>query len=45
MAANDPHHFRGETVDDVDQTSSVLIAGIAIAGAAVSLLLIRLVIG
>ncbi len=43
-AANAPEHRRGQSVDSIDQTSSVTMLGLAAAGAAAaSLLLIAIV--
>lgn len=44
-AANAPAHRVGEDVNDVDQTSSVTLLGLAVAGAVVMLLLVRLLVG
>jgi hypothetical protein len=44
-AANQPVHRQGESVNTVDQLASPVLLGLAVAGAAVASLLIRLVIG
>jgi hypothetical protein len=41
-AANAPTHRAGKDVNEVDQVSSVTLLGLAVAGAAVSLLLVHL---
>ncbi|GJD90202.1 MULTISPECIES: hypothetical protein [Methylobacterium] len=41
-AANAPTHRVGEDVNEVDQLSSVTLLGLAVAGAVVMLLLVRL---
>jgi hypothetical protein len=44
-AANRPVHRVGEDVNTTDQLASPVLLGIAVAGASVACLLIRLVIG
>lgn len=39
MSAHDPRHHAGQSVDTVDQASSVHLLGLAIAGAAAVVLL------
>ena len=38
MAANDPHHLIGDTVDNRDQLSSIVLMGLAIAGGLAAIL-------
>ena len=44
-AANAPRHRLGQDVNVVDQVSSPVLLGLAVAGAVVALLLIRIVVG
>ncbi len=37
MSARDPVHRQGDTIDKVDQLSSVVLLGFALAGAAVAI--------
>lgn len=39
MSANDPHHRTGQSVDTVDQTSSMHLLGLALASAAAVVML------
>ncbi|WP_336488308.1 hypothetical protein [Methylobacterium nigriterrae] len=42
--ANAPVHRQGESVDTVDQLSSIVLMGLAIAGGVVAILLINLIV-
>ncbi|CAO4174302.1 MFS transporter [Methylorubrum aminovorans] len=45
MAATDPRHRIGQDVSTVDQLSSVVILGLAVAGGAAAIVLSLLLIG
>ncbi|MER2268636.1 hypothetical protein [Methylobacterium oxalidis] len=42
--ANQPHHRQGQDIDSVDQLSSIVLMGLAIAGGVVAILLIALLV-
>ena len=44
-AANQPIHRQGEDINTKDQLSSVVLLGLAVAGAAAAVLLISLLVG
>ena len=39
MSAHDPHHYAGQRIDTVDQTSSMHMLGLAVAGASAVIML------
>lgn len=44
MSSVDPRHHTGQSVDTVDQVSSITLAGLAIAGGVTAVLLIELLV-